>query len=621
MKSSLSQLVEVAAAHHAAGRLDLAEAAYREILTIAPNWAEAHNNLGCVLQDQSRLDEAAQSYQRAVSLNADYPVALHNLGFVRQMAGQLEEAAALYEQSIALDPNYAQPQCKLGVIRRRQGRFDEAIKHLRQAVLLGPDDAAGHNHLGAALKDANRQDEAARHFQLALALDPENADAHNNLGCALHVRGKLAEAVACFERSIALRPDDAQAHYNLGVVLKEQGKLDEAARQYTRACSIDPTHADAHNNLGNVLKDQGKLKPAAAEYAQAIAISPRHAQAHFNRAELKTFRRGDPDLALLESLLADIEQLGDSRKPYVYFALAKAMDDLGDYARASELLLAGNAHKRRQVHYDEAGTLATLRKIADVFSLDLLHRLRGGGDPLPAPIFIVGMPRSGSTLVEQILSSHPQVHGAGELKAMGLVANEMTDAAGRALPYPALVESLDADRLRRLGSDYLARLPQSSCAHITDKMPGNFMYAGLIHLLLPRARIIHTRRDPADTCLSCFSKLFAEGAEYSYDLGELGRYYRGYNKLIDHWRRVLPAGAMLEVSYEELIDDLQGQVKRLLEYCGLEWDARCLEYHRNTRAVSTASSVQVRQAPYRGSIGRWRRYEGILVPLLRELNG
>ncbi len=244
-----------------------------------------------------------------------------------------------------------------------------------------------------------------------------------------------------------------------------------------------------------------------------------------------------------------------------------------------------------------------------------MHRLAGLGDPSPVPIFILGMPRSGSTLVEQILASHPQVLGAGELRTLDRLVHQ-----GGGIEALA---TLQAEDCRRLGERYLADLRSlpAGKTRITDKMPGNFMYVGLIQLILPHAKIIHTMRDPVDTCLSCFSRLLSVGHHFSYDLAELGRYYRHYRELMDHWRSVLPAGTMLDVAYEDVVDDLEGQTRRMLEYLGLPWDERCLSFHKTVRPVVTASSVQVRRPLYRSGVARWRQYEAHLGPLLAELEG
>ena len=304
----------------------------------------------------------------------------------------------------------------------------------------------------------------------------------------------------------------------------------------------------------------------------------------------------------------------------LHFALGKAYADLDQRERSFHHLLEGNALKRREFVYDEAETLGFLDRIRTVFTAELMHSKRGLGDASMVPIFIVGMPRSGTTLVEQILASHPKVFGAGELKEFSKAATSLGMSNG-ALSFPEVVPALSAEQLRQLGTSYLdgvaAAAPKAE--RITDKMPANFSFVGLIHLALPNARIIHMRRDPIDTCLSCFSQLFAGDVPYCYNLGELGRYYRAYQTLMEHWRRVLPAGLMLEVEYEKVVADIEGQARQTVAYCGLEWDDACLDFYKTQRPIRTASATQVRQPIYRTSVGRWKPYQHLLQPLIKEL--
>ena len=307
----------------------------------------------------------------------------------------------------------------------------------------------------------------------------------------------------------------------------------------------------------------------------------------------------------------------EDQKVELHFALAKAYNDLKRYEPAFEHLQKGNAIKRRRVSYGEALDMEFSRAIAASFTSELFETRRGAGDPSDVPVFVVGMPRSGTTLVEQILASHPSVFGAGELMYMYRLA-ESGHAGGN---FPFDIASLPDDALRRFGGFYAARVralaPQAK--RIVDKLPANFRLVGLIRLALPNARIIHVRRDPLDTCFSCYSKLFSQNLDFTYDLGELGRYYKAYDKLMEHWRNVLPEGAMLEVQYEDLVSDFEPQARRLIAYCGLEWDDGCLSFHKTVRPVRTASAGQVRQPVFKTSIGRWRPYREHLRPLLDAL--
>lgn len=541
---------------------------------------------GNVLLTQGRVAESIAYYQRSLSLDLCQPDAHNNLGLALTALGRIDAAVAHYERALVLNPGHIQANSNLGVLRAQQGRPGDALAC----------------------------------YEKVLAIEPNHVEAHNNLGVLLTQLDRLDEAVAHFERALSVQPHHAEYHYNLGVAFWGQGRMDNAAEQYAQALSIQPGHAAAHNAMGNILKLQGHFDTALFHYDQAIAVKPDFAEAHFSRSELRKFSSGDPDLAVLETLAASTG-CPPVKAPFFHFAAAKAWEDCGKYDRAFEHFRAGNTLRRRQILYREADNAALIQRIQAVFDPLLFDRLRGQGDPSSAPVFVLGMPRSGSTLVEQILSSHPSIHGAGELEAFPKAMHTEFARSGSAGQYPESARLLDGAAARRIGSQYLAQLPSAAgqAARVVDKMPDNFFSVGLLHLTLPNARIIHTVRHPMDTCWSCYSRLFTTGQPFSYDLGELARYYRRYEELMAHWRAVLPSGVMIDVAYEDVVEDLEGQARRLIEFCGLAWDDRCLSFHQNRRTVKTASAVQVRRPLYRSSLQRWRRYEPWLGPLLREL--
>jgi Sulfotransferase family len=382
-----------------------------------------------------------------------------------------------------------------------------------------------------------------------------------------------------------------------------------------------------------VLKELGKLEAAREAYLSALELDPKVTGVYVNLADSKKFVAGDPHLAAMEAIAAQTEGLSKTDRLQLDFALGKAYADVKDHRRSFEHLLRGAAGKRAMIDYDERSAFALFDDIERAFTAELIQAKSGGGDPSRMPIFVLGMPRSGTTLVEQILASHPQVHGAGELKTMNDVVLTVRGPDGNTIPYPTFVPSLDGAALAAVGARYLAlvrklaphgeRSPAAGhspgVGRVTDKMPSNYYFAGLIHLALPNAKIIHTIRDPVDTCISCFSKLFTAEQNHTYDLAELGRYYRRYQRLMAHWHDVLPQGRILDVRYEEVVADLEGQARRIIDHCGLPWDDRCLSFHETDRPVRTASATQVRQPIYKSAIGRWRVYEEFLAPLLTEL--
>jgi tetratricopeptide (TPR) repeat protein len=620
--AQLRDLITDAMRHHAERDFAQAMLAYRAILEIAPSWAEAHNNLGAVLQDQHLWEQAKGCYRQAITLKPGYAEAHHNLGVILELTDQLDDAATQYRRTIELSPDHADAWSNLGNIQRKRGLLVDAMACHRRALSIRPDHAKALNNAGCVLKDLNQLEESVRHFQMAVSILPSFGEAYRNLGCVLHAMGRFAEAIEALNQAVALAPDDADSHYNLGVVLSATGEADLAQRHYELACTANPGHAMAHNNLANLLTNSGAFELARAEYDCAIALEPYLAEAHLGRAGLGKFTSDDPGLAQLKVLAKDINRLPLVKRPFIHFALAKALDDIGDYPGAIEQWITGNQLKRQLTEYDQATTLETFRKIAGVFDTSLMEHLAGLGDPSPVPIFIVGMPRSGTTLVEQMISNHPQVLGGGELTVLRDAVDRFRDSNGQPMPYPDFARGIDVQGLRRLAQSYLSKLPLRSPEQlrVTDKLPGNFIYLGLIHLILPAARIIHVQRDPIDTCFSCFSRLFTAGVPFSYDLGELGRYFRGYQELMAHWRRVLPAESFLEMRYELLVGNPEAECRKLIDFCELEWDPQCLAFHQNKRPVSTASSVQVRGPLSRESIGRWRRYEPHLQKLLEQLS-
>ena len=621
MAEIAEKMFEDARRHYQAGNLVDAERICRRLLKLDPRHADSLHLLGLMAYRTGRNGKAVDWLRQAIRLKGDVASFHNSLGSALLAQGKHAPAAACYRRTLILNPDHAQAHNNLGFTLQAQGKLAESVACFERAVAAKPDFVEAHYKLGRSLQDLERYHEAAACYVRTIALDPRHAGAYNNLGYLRYVEGKLDDAVDEYRRALSIDPNYADAYNNLGYALHDQGKYAQAIVSFERAISIQPDYAEAINNLGNVVKDLGDPERAVTLYDRALALKPDYAQAHFNRADIKTFSRADPSLHDLENLAARAGDLPAKQAPYVHYALAKALEDIADYAASFEQIVKGSALRRGQIVYDEVGTRAFFHRLAAAFDAEAIDRLQGRGCASSLPIFIAGMPRSGTTLIEQILSGHPLVHAAGELTVLDAVAADAFRADGAHPGYPECLRGIDDDTLARLGDAYIGRLPKRSDlkARVTDKLPGNFINIGLIHLALPNARIIHVVRDAADTCMSCFSKLFREGQEFSYDLAELGRYYRYYSQLMDHWRSVLPQGAMLEVRYEDVVDDLEGQSRRITDYCGLPWDDRCLSFHETERAVGTASALQVRRPIYRSSLQRWRRFAAYLEPLLREL--
>jgi Flp pilus assembly protein TadD len=514
----------------------------------------------------------------------------------------------------------------LATALHRSGRTEQAIAHFERAITIQPGYADAHFVLANILQSLDRLTEAMMHYGKVLAVQPRNYAAHNNLATVLQKLGRFDDAIKLYQHALTINPDYADAYYNLGTAFLALDRNEDAIEECERALRLDPSKALAHNNIGVALQALGRIEDAGQAYERALQLAPREAAVHLNLAYLRRFKAGEPRLMALENLAEESAMLDAGSQVSLHFALGKAFSDLGQHERSFRHLREGNALKRAQLKYDEKEMLSLLERIRAAFTPELMEQKSGGGCHSDVPVFVVGMPRSGTTLVEQILASHSKVHGAGEIGSFyqAMVKYRCRNGINRiAAEFPDFVSAMSPDALRDLGSDYIELTKSAAPAtaeRVVNKLPLNFKYVGLIHLALPDARIIHVRRDPVDTCFSCFSLLFTGEQSFAYDLRELGRYYRSYAALMAHWRSVLPPGVMIEVQYEDLVADLEGQARTIIDHCGIPWEDACLAFHKTDRPVKTASSVQVREPVYRTSIGRWRPYETFLQPLIQALN-
>ena len=601
------------------GNLGPAQDLIATALDIEPDWPEAHNNLGNVQRALGDLDAAIESFRRALALKPDLAGAHNNLGNVQRDLGDLQEAGESFRWALHLSPDYAEAHNNLGIVHRNLGDLDAARECCRRALACQPHFAEAHNTLGNVQRDLGDLDAALESYGRALALRPRFAEAHYNLGIVRRDLGDLDAAIESHRRAVDLKPNYAEAYNNLGNALNDIGRLDEAERNFRRAVELKPDYAEAYNNLGNVLASVGRLDEVEGYYRRAVELKPNYAEAYRNLISIRKIEERDSVIRSVEKLHSDACASPEDRMHFA-FALGKAHDDLGHYAEAFAHLTEANGLKRQSFAYDVARDACFFRRIREVFQESLFDRHAKAGRRDDTPIFIIGMIRSGTTLVEQILASHPAVFGAGELHDLSTVAD--STVRDRGLRFPDGIEDLDDAAFNRLAEDYLRRLRVRGgrARHITDKMPSNFCHVGLIRLIVPSARIIHVRRNPLDTCFSIFANYFVHDHPYAYDLTELGAYYRLYGALMEHWRRVVPGG-MLELSYEALIERPEAEIRRLLDFCDLSFDPACLNFHKTKRPVQTASVSQVRQPLYRKSLERWRNYEAQLEPLRSALSG
>ncbi|MFA6156092.1 tetratricopeptide repeat protein [Mesorhizobium sp.] len=534
-------------------------------------------------------------------------------------AGRRQEAEALYRQVLARKPNHAAAAHFLGLLLHQTGRSAEGMDLLEQSVQLQPTNADFLNNLGTVMRDVGRVAAAIDFFRGAVDLRPEQLAARDNLASSLKQVGQFEEAEDIYRGTIARNPFHVRALIGLAETLQEAGRLDEALSVFREALNMRPKDADLLHGLGVGLMEKGKLDEAADLFRQAVAVSPGMARAWLMLTQVKRQKERDAELAGMESQHAKAPQDSLARMQ-LSFGLGKANDDLKDYGKAFDYFAEGNAIRRKGIDYDPARTRAEFDAMKTVFDAGFFERHKPSAITDDAPIFIVGMPRSGTTLVEQIIASHPQVYGAGEL---GILKKAVGKQFPSTMPggFPWGVSDVDDADFAEAGQAYLdmlhARYP--NMRHVTDKMPGNFLLVGFIHMMLPKARIIHCARDAAATCLSIYKVHFrGDSHRYGYDLGELADFHNLYTDIMAHWHKVLP-GVVHDVRYEDFVADQDGQSRALIDYLGLPWDDAVLSFHETDRPVRTASAAQVRQPMYQGSVDLWKRYGDRLKPLLDKL--
>ena len=614
------------------GKAEQALKVYDQAIRLKPDYVEAYYNRGVALQSLGRLEEAIKSYDRTIQLQPDYTVAYNNRGVALKALGQLEEAIKSYDQAIQLKPDYAEAYNNRGNALKELGQLEEAIKSSDQAIKLKPGYAEAYNNRGVALKELGQLEEAIKSFDRTIQLKPDYAVAYNNRGIALNELGQEKEAIKSYDKAIQLKPGFAEAYYNRGNVFKDLGRAQEAIKSYAKVIQLKPDYAKAYNNLGIVYQESGRLEKAVEQYRKALLVNPELAEVYAQLSSIKKFTEFDADIKAMEKLL-NAKDSDQRQKIIIGFALGKAFEDLKQSKKSFQYIKNANHLHRSSYSYSISNDTAAFNKLKTICSQEffaaqddpgLAESEKSAARTIFMPIFILGMPRSGTTLVEQIIASHPYVFGAGEPNTLAKVVENL----GRQKNighYPEYISDLDHDDFKRLGSAYLEMLAtyrSKNESYITNKMPQNFFYIGLIKKILPWAKIIHCKRDPMDICFSIFKKFFSakNSHPYAYEMTELGHYYNLYADLMKHWNKMLP-GFVYDIEYENLVMDQEEQTRKLLAYCGLPWDDACLAFHKTKRRVTTASSVQVRQPIYKDSVELWKQHAKQLEPLRRVIQG
>ncbi len=589
---------------------------YEEVEKRALNMLESNQNdayiwkvLGATWRKMDRNRDALQAMRKGLTLMPDDAEAHANLGDVEQALGLLDEAEESFRSLVSLKPEDATGWYLLGNVCIAKGKHEEAESAYHKAISLRPDFAEAYNNLGNVQAILKKTNDAEAGFSNAIRIQPDYAEAHNNLGAILNELGRHGDAAGYCQKAIAIKPDYAEAHNNLGNAYKQMGKQDDAQACFRQAIVLKPRYVEAHHNLGNLLKAIGQMKGARDCYELAIEINPNLPECHRSLSQLKKFTREDPQLAVLHGLYKSVKK--NAERAHICFALAKACEDIGEYDDAFALYEEGNFLRKKELGY----SIEQDRKLFD--------RIRAAFDRVPAaapevlrdrtPILIVGMMRSGTSLVEQILASHSEVYGAGELATLdNLVRKHFLNTSGSDLEQAS----------RMIASEYLDELSSlgDKRRYVTDKMPLNCLFLGFLLLAQPDIRIIHMNRDPVAVCWSNFRNYFpAQGLGFTHDLVDLAEFYRMYESLMQFWRERFP-GRIYDLNYEKLTENQEEETRKLLEYCGLEWQEGCLEFEKKKRVVNTASAVQVRNKMYKGSSKAWRKFESHLGPLLEGLS-
>ncbi len=596
-----------------------------QAVALDPHSANALSNLGIAYYDAKNYAKAEDCHKRALAIHPQLESSLNNMGSIYRVYDKTDEAIRFYQAAIAISPQSVEPLNNLGALLLQQQAFKQASYYLSQAIRLAPAFVDAQCSMGLALLGLNQCENALVHFKKARQLKPNYAEAYYGIAKTHLHQHHFMESEHAIRKAIAINPQQVEFYQLLAEIYQEQNDYKQALVYLDNILDIDSTYTRAYLGKGSVLMEMGESIKAEEAFLKSADDPNRDTQvlAHYSLVQLQKVKPNNSSLNHLLSIVNDHSQaLSPNKLEYAYFALGKCYDDMGEWAKAFDYFSLGCHTKRTRMTYNIAEQIEFTDKLIHCFTQQTIEHLRAFANPSALPIFIVGMPRSGTTLVEHILSSHSRVYGAGELKYLNHLIQQPVKHQQNLVYYPENVLHFSAERCHAIANNYLSYLQRFSpeAMHITDKMPHNFIAIGLIHALFPNAKIIHVERNPIDTCLSCYTKLFTHGQLYSYDLTELGQYYQCYERIMNHWRHLLPSNAWLDIKYETMVSQFDEEVTRLIDFCGLPWEEACLTFYQSKRQVRTASFAQVRQPVYSSSVERWRRYERELAPLIQILN-
>jgi tetratricopeptide (TPR) repeat protein len=530
--------------------------------------------------------------------------------------GFSSEAEQVYRAILIKNPRNHRAALGIALAALQQDKMAEAIQFMQQAVEMAPGITQYRRNVGELLRRVGKLEAAISSHTITTNMEPHSAENHFLLGLAYNDNRQFSLAIHHYYTALSYNKNDGLTWNNLGASLESMGDKQTAKVAYEKAIALNSQHAEAQNNLAAIYSEEGRLDEARIHFAAAISANPEFVDAHYNLSLIKTYTLDDPHLSFLESIATKINQYSIHNRIRYYFALGKALDDTKQYARAFQAYARGNQLHYLQQPWDKTKLQELVTQIPEIFSNKFLKR-PPTMQSARCPIFIVGMPRAGTTLIEQILASHKDIYGAGELTILGEIIQEACHAAN--MPFTTWIAQLTDQQFSILGEQYLDRTwklaPDKN--FIVDKMPGNCFYIGMIYRMLPNAKIIHAMRDPMDSCFSCFTHLFKDTMLFAYDQTTLGTYYTLYAKAMQHWHTVLPENTIFNLSYEQMIANHETLSKQLVDYLGLPWDPNCLHFYENNRPVKTASLTQVRKPIYKTSLQRWHHFANELSPLLK----
>lgn len=617
---------------------------WEKALTIQPRNADILINIGNVLNELGRPTEGEEYAVKALEIHEDHPKALFNLGNALRDQGKLNDSEEAYRKAVAIQPDFVDAYNNLTLLLIQMHRYEEALTSARYVIAFQPEHAVAYGYLAFTLKELGKLKEAEEAARTALKLNPDAVDSkielaeilflsdryseaetlfndildavpdnyslYVKLSGVLEKQNRIEEALETVDKAVKLSPETPDVYYRKAMILYMAGKVDESLQLLDKTLELNPNSPNVIGVKSEILQSKGEMDEALKHVKKALEMGDQTPGVYLTLSKLKKFKdKEDPDfIRMLE--IVDKPFLGRGQKAGIHFALFKAYQDIGEYNEAFNHLKKGNDAKRASVIYNPHLQDVSADNVAKTFHEEYFEKLKDHGSDSEVPIFIVGMPRSGTTLTEQIISSHPDVFGAGELTYIADIETKC------GIPTP--------ENAKDMANTYLEKIraineEAKEAKKITDKMPGNFMKLGHIVAMFPKAKIIHCRRNPMDTGLSCYKQLFARGHYWSYNLEEMGEHYRHYREVMDYWRENLPKENYLEVDYEETVNDFENQARRLIDHVGMEWDDACLAPHKQKRSVMTASKGQVIKPIYKTSVEAWRRYEEQLDPLYQKV--